>query len=121
MDNAAFLPPEVIAGMIDHFGARADDTGAGYLRFPLRHCHATARHEHEADKSKAFEIEIVDLAARGIGFETSTPVTNGTAFTVELEVPGVRRQTWHCRVVNVHTFDGTLFRAGARFQAIANA
>ena len=120
MSEAIYLPPHILAEIIDRFGARAESSTEEYLRFPLRHCNATARSECDGGSSGAFDIEIVDLSIRGIGFQTSSPVTSGAVFTVELDVPGMPPQAWRCRVVNVHAFDGENYRVGAQFQAVAN-
>jgi hypothetical protein len=121
MSTHALLPPYTLAEIVDRFGTRPVSGGRDYLRFPLRHCNATARRERDGSRSEPFEIEIVDLGTRGIGFETQTPITEGMVLNVELRIPGMLPQAWRCNVVGVHAFDGRVYRAGARFQSIANA
>ncbi|HVP12017.1 MAG TPA: hypothetical protein VMV94_12620 [Phycisphaerae bacterium] len=120
MDKNARLCPNILAQIVDRFGARLQgQTGAESFdcwRFPLHRCKAVARTEFGGDRKEYVGIEIIDLGIRGLGFRTDAPVTKGALFTVILRIPGIPLQTWNCRVVNVHSFDGKDYVAGARFE-----
>jgi hypothetical protein len=64
-------------------------------------------------------VEIIDLAVRGIGFKVCTPLTPGALLSIELRVPGVAPQTWHCRVIRVHPLDETQYYVGAAFEHVS--
>jgi hypothetical protein len=116
MKTGTVLPPYLLAGLVERYGARPDSHVRTFSRFPLQHCLALAR---ELDNGgEAFEIEIIDVAISGIGFRTRQLVTDGAMLAVEFDAPGLRRQSWQCQVIGLHTFDGTHYRFGAKFHEI---
>jgi hypothetical protein len=120
MDRSARLCPNILAQIIDRFGARVEarpetDSAEGW-RFPLQRCKAVAQTQFGGSGKEYVSIDIVDLGMRGLGFRTDSPVTKGARFTVILRIPGMPLQTWNCRVVDVHSFDGKEYRAGATFE-----
>lgn len=121
MSETNRLRPETVAEIYGRYGARGQWKTRGSLRFPLRCCNAVARRDLPAAQSNPFEIEIADVAVGGIGFRTRTPISDGTLLTVELEPPGMRPQTWRCRVVNTHSSDGEYYCVGAEFLAVLSA
>jgi hypothetical protein len=120
MENAARLSPNILAQIVDRFGARLDATAESSTpscwRFPLHKCTAVAQTDFGHDRKEYVSIEIVDLSLRGLGFKTDAPVTTDAIFTVKLRIPGIPLQTWSCRVVSVHAFDGHSYTVGATFE-----
>jgi hypothetical protein len=120
MENAARLSPNILAQIVDRFGARLDARAESQTpscwRFPLHKCNAVAQTDFGHDRKEYASIEIVDLNSRGLGFKTDAPVTTGALFTVILRIPGIPPQTWTCRVVGVHAFDGHFYTVGATFE-----
>jgi hypothetical protein len=125
MDRSECLCVDVLAQIIDRFGARLEARpeadSAECWRFPLHRCQAVAQTQFDGGGKEYVSIEIVDLGVRGLGFKTDAPVTRGARFTVILRIPGMPLQTWNCRVVNVHSFDGKEYRVGAAFEGSAAA
>jgi hypothetical protein len=109
------LSPNTLAQIVDRFGARPEGRSDGSWRFPLLHCRATARPGQDHDGKEDMSIEIVDLSLRGFGFKTNACVAPDMPLTVELQIPGLPKQIWRCRVVNVQSYDGKEYRAGACF------
>jgi hypothetical protein len=95
------ISPNVLAEIVSRFGARPDPTSEA-LRFPLRNCGAVAVVEQEGDGGQEFPIEIVDISVNGIGFKTSLCLPDDATLIVRLRFPGIRPQSWRCRVVDVH-------------------
>jgi hypothetical protein len=120
MENAARLSPDILAQIVDRFGARLDAGAESQTpscwRFPLQRCAAVAQTDFGHDRREYVSIEIVDLSSRGLGFRTDAPVTTGALFNVILRIPGIPLQTWRCRVVKVHAFDGNSYTVGATFE-----
>ena len=114
MCASASISPNVLAEIVSRFGARPDST-SGVLRFPLQNCGAVAVVEQEGDGGRKFPIEIVDISVNGIGFKTSTCLSEDTTLTVWLRFPGIRPQSWRCRVVDVHAQAWDRYWLGALF------
>lgn len=110
------LSPNILAEIVGRHGARPDGGAGGRLRFPLRDCNAHACHEPPEGEVTPFEIRIVDLALRGLGFQTRTPLKAGDCLTVALKIPGIPTQNWHCRVVGVHRLEGEVYCVGAAIE-----
>jgi hypothetical protein len=108
------ISPNVLAEIVSKYGARPDAT-RGVLRFPLQNCGAVGVVEQEGDGGQEFPIEIVDISVSGIGFKTSTPLSEDAALIVRLHFPGIQLQSWRCRVVNVHSQVGNRYWLGAMF------
>ena len=102
------------------FRRPAGTHGRGGGRFPLCHCPAVARVGRERETCEEVPIEVVDLGVRGVGFKIRTLVMVGGSLTIGLRVPGLVRQTWHCRIVSIYAFDGTHYHVGAAFEAIGD-
>jgi hypothetical protein len=114
------LSPQVLAEIVNRFGDRPEAAAGGYARFPLRHCIGLAQIKHEHSAFEAVPVEVVDLAVRGLGFKMCTPVATGSRLSIELKVPGLLLQTWHCRVVRVHALDGKHYYVGATFEQVSH-
>jgi hypothetical protein len=103
-----------LAEIVSRFGARPDWT-SGALRFPLQKCGAVGVVEQEGGGCREFPIEIVDISVKGIGFKTSIRLGEDATLIVRFRFPGLRSQSWRCRVVNVHAQAGDRFWLGALF------
>ena len=114
------LSPDVLAEIVQRFGGRSEHTAEGRARFPLRYCTAVARIRRERDAFEYVPVEVVDLGVCGVGFKIHTLVVAGSLLNIELRVPGLAPQTWHCRVVHVYAFDGTYYHVGAAFETVEN-
>ena len=104
----------VLAEIVSRFGARPDWT-SGALRFPLQNCGAVGAVEQEGDGGREFPIEVVDISLSGIGFKTSTCLSDDATLIVRLRFPGIRSQSWRCRVVDVHAQAWDRYWLGALF------
>lgn len=113
------LSPQILAEIVDRFGDRPESSSEGWTRFPLRHCTGSAQIEREHSACETVPVEVMDLAVRGLGFRVCTPVMPGSLLSIELRVPGVAPQTWHCRVVRVHALDETHYYVGAAFEQVS--
>lgn len=117
MQPSCTLSPEIISLIIDRFSPRPELLAGRPVRFPLRHCRAVARIDAERRAARLLDIELVDVGFSGVGFEAHELVPKGTLLTIELQVPGLATQVWICRIVNVHCYDGAVYRMGARIEA----
>ena len=115
--GTVLLSPHTLAEIVGRFGARPDPRREDTARFPLCRCSAAAQAEG-SDQAGAFEIEILDLSLRGLGFRTTAPVAPGTVLSVLLKIPGLPVQTWRCRVTAIHGHQGQHCHGGAQFEAI---
>ena len=120
MVHDRLLSPSVLAEIVERFGGRPEHMAEGGGRFPLCHCPAVARVGRERETCEEVPIEVVDLGIRGVGFKIRTLVMVGGSLTIGLRVPGLVRQTWHCRIVSIYAFDGTHYHVGAAFEAIGD-
>jgi hypothetical protein len=116
MSSAYMLSPEIVAQIVERYSPRPEALAGRPVRFPLRHCNAVAHVHDERPAPRVLRIELLDLGFSGVGFEASEPIPRGTTLTIELHVPGLPRQVWVCRVVNVHSRDEAKYRMGAIFE-----
>ena len=112
------LSPYVLAEIVERFGCRPEQMAEGQARFPLLNCTATAQIAREHGNWEEVPVQVVDLAVGGLGFKARVPVAAGIQLSIRFSAPGLRGQTWACRVVNVYSFDGTHYHAGAYFETI---
>src|SRR5437016_4020976 len=108
------LPEDVLTQLVSRFGARAEHNPDSSIRFPLNRC--PARVSIRGSSAPAEKVELVDVAARSLGFTSQTRFLAHDSVLVELDVPGIPRQTWSCRVVRSQIVNNGLYRVGACFE-----
>src|SRR5437764_15240919 len=111
----ALLEPEILAKIVGRFGARVEPDADQFIRFPLHDCPASVR--IRGSSAPVDRVELFDLAARSLGFTSHTRYLAQDALVIELDVPGLPRQVWPCRVVRSQVAANGAYRIGACFEA----
>ena len=109
----ALLEPQILAQIVDRFGARVEPDSSESIRFPLQHC--PARVYVRGSTAPGESVQLVDLASRSLGFTSQTRFLAQDALLIEFDVPGIPRQVWPCRVVRSQIVADGAYRIGACF------
>ncbi len=111
------MSPEVMATLVERYGVSADLLPGQTARFLLRQCQATAQFFVEPGKRGEFPVELTEVDIFGIGIQADRTLPEGARLAVELQIPGLARQIWRCRVVGAAQVDGGVYNMRAIFDA----